>query len=232
MEAVIDTLQRSGLNERAYEILKNDIIWCRLSPGTEVSEARLVSAYGFGKAPIRYALSKLSQEGYVVSIPRRGHLIAPVTLQTVNEIFEMRILLEPRAVEKACGRIEPDLLIALGEKCAAGFVPGDLESEGRFIADNKAFHMEIVRASGNERMTRVLGHTMDEMTRLLHLGFVLKERPKELECEHQELIDALIENDAERAAELTVAHIGRVRSLVLEGIMTRSNLCQANIAPA
>lgn len=220
-----------GLNDQAYETIRNDIITCLLAPGEEVSEARLVASYGFGKAPTRHALSRLGQEGYVMSVPRRGHIISPVTLQTVNDVFELRLLLEPHAVARACGNADIVKLNQLADECSSGYTPGDLASEAHFITSNRRFHMEIARAARNGRLTRAIGQIMDETTRLLYLGLVLRARPPELESDHQDLIDALARNDPDKGREISATHIERVKSLVIQGILTHSNLSHANIAP-
>src|SRR5262245_40187969 len=99
--------RRRSLSERAFDQIKRDIVWCDLAPGEEISEAKLSAIYNLGKAPIRHALSKLTQEGYVIAVPRSGHVIAPVTLQSVKEIFDFRLLLEPEIMERACGHVDP-----------------------------------------------------------------------------------------------------------------------------
>lgn len=220
-----------GLGERAFDQIKHDIVWCILSPGEDISEAGLTDLYGFGKAPIRQALSRLAQEGYVIPIPRSGHLIAPVTLQSVKEVFELRMLLEPTAMEKACGNVDATRLRMLDAKCAAGYIPGDLASEARFMKANRDFHMEIAHASGNSRLATALSQIIDEMTRLLHLGFVLRERPEELNREHGGLVEALLNNDKQRARDITIAHLNTVRTLVIEGIIKHTNLNSTNISP-
>lgn len=221
-----------GLSERAFDRIKQDIVWCRLSPGEAISEAQLTDLYGFGKAPIRQALSRLTQEGYVTPIPRHGHVIAPVTLQSVQDVFELRMLLEPAAVEKACGNVDESKLRRLDTRCAQGFVPGNVASETRFMNANREFHLEIVRCCGNARLLSTFSQLMDEMTRLLHLGFVLRERPDDMKREHDGLIDALVTGNRVRARDITVAHINTVRTLVIDGIIKNTTLGNANIAPA
>ncbi|SED93090.1 transcriptional regulator, GntR family [Beijerinckia sp. 28-YEA-48] len=232
MRADAESLPKKSLNEEAFEQIKHDIVWCKLSPGEEVSEARLTGLYGFGKASIRRALSQLAQEGYVIPIPRSGHLITPVTLQSVKEVFELRMLIEPVVMEKACGHVDAARLQALNAECAVGYVPGDTVSEGRFVAANRAFHMEIANCSGNSRMANSLSQIIDEMTRLLHLGFVLRERPEELHQEHDTLIEALSSGDKPRARAITEAHINTIRTLVVEGIIKHTNLSGTSISRA
>src|ERR671933_2776206 len=92
----------------AYDRLRHAIMRLELEPGAGVSEAQLVDAFGFSKAAVRAALARLRAEELVVAEARRGHVIAPLTMRDVLEIYELRLQLEPPAAEAAAGRIAPD----------------------------------------------------------------------------------------------------------------------------
>ena len=220
-----------SLGDEAFDRIKHDIIWCRLKPGEAISENRLTQIYGMGKAPIRRALSRLMQEGYVISVPRQGHIIAPVTLQTIRDLFELRLLLEPVAIRKACGRVDTARLRAINDRCAEGFVLGDEASEKAFMQANQSFHLEIAQASGNHRLAAVLSQIMDEMARLLHMGFILRERPEAMMHEHADLLKAVESGDPATAYDIAVAHVHSSRALVMDGIMTHTNLSDTSIQP-
>src|SRR3954454_10384406 len=79
-----------------------------LAPGAGVSEAQLVDAYGLSKAAVRAALARLRAEGLVVAEPRRAHVVAPLTMRDVLEIYALRLLLEPPGAEAAAGRMDRD----------------------------------------------------------------------------------------------------------------------------
>src|SRR5919107_6387725 len=97
----------------AYERLRHAMMRLELAPSAAVSEAQLVDGFGFTKAVVRAALARLRAEGLVVAEPRRGHVIAPLTMRDVLEIYDLRLLLEPPATEAAAGRIERDELARL-----------------------------------------------------------------------------------------------------------------------
>src|SRR5919202_1090980 len=97
----------------AYDRLRHAIMRLELEPGAGVSEAQLVEGFGFSKAAVRAALARLRAEGLVVAEARRGHVIAPLTMRDVLEIYELRLQLEPPAAESAAGRIAPDELARL-----------------------------------------------------------------------------------------------------------------------
>src|SRR6266513_2300118 len=102
-----------SLTARVYNDLKRDILHCTLRPGQDVYEGQLAERYGVSKTPIREALNTLRQEGYVQVMPRRGYRISPVSVQDVQHIFHVRLLLEPSAAELAAQRISGEQLVEL-----------------------------------------------------------------------------------------------------------------------
>jgi len=85
----------------AYARIRRDILSCHLMPGASTTESQLMSDYGIGKNSVRIALVRLIQEGFVRSIPRQGYRITPITLKDVEEVFALRVQLEPLAARLA-----------------------------------------------------------------------------------------------------------------------------------
>ena len=97
--------KKVSLAEQVYMRLRTEILHCQLPPGTELSEAELAARFEMSKTPVREALVTLRQEGLVLTFPRRGYQVAPITFGDMNELFDLRIMLEAGAVELACQRI-------------------------------------------------------------------------------------------------------------------------------
>jgi DNA-binding GntR family transcriptional regulator len=218
------------LTDTAYQAIKRDILECRLLPGSEVTERQLGVSYGIGKAPLREALVRLSQEGLLQSIPRSGYRITAVTIQDVQDIFALRLLLEPVAARQAAGRIDESLLTRLNELCRAGYDPGDRASESAFLRTNRQFHVAIANASGNRRLARVLEQLLEETERLFHLGLAVRDRTEEMTHEHEVLVAALVSGDANAAAQATNDQIEAARKMVMDGILSAAWLKEMPIA--
>lgn len=212
------------LTERAYERLRRDIVSCVIAPGSEISEAQLCAQYKLGKAAVRVALTKLSHDGLVRAIPRRGYMVAPVTLQDIHDVFELRLLLEPAAARLAAGKVDTARLKAQEEACRAGYQPGDARSTGRFLDANKAFHVGIAQATGNARLAAAIEQLHDQMTRLLFLGLGTRASTGDLHGEHRALIKALSRGDGETAQRLCREQIESSRSMVLAALLTRRSV--------
>lgn len=212
------------LNDRAYERIKHDIICCVIAPGAEISEAQLCAHFRLGKAPVRMALTRLAHDGLVRAIPRRGYMVTPVTLKDIQDVFELRLMLEPCAARMAAGRVDAQRLRTLDDVCRAGYHPGDARSISRFLEANKAFHVAIAQATGNARLADAVEHLLDEMTRLLHLGLGLRNRSQEMQHEHRALMKALVRGDGATAEGICRDQIEAARGMVLSAILTSSSV--------
>lgn len=218
------------LTDRAYERIRHDIISCAIAPGTEISEAQLCAQYKLGKAPVRMALNRLAHDGLVRAIPRRGYMVAPVTVRDIHDVFELRLMLEPAAARMAAGKVDAHRLQALDEICRAGYQPGDLKSTSRFLEANKAFHVAIAQGTGNVRLAGAIEQLLDEMTRLLHLGLGLRNRSQEMQHEHRSLVKALSRGDGDTAERICREQIEAARNMVLSAILTSSSVMNLALA--
>lgn len=212
------------LTDRAYDRIKNDIISCVIAPGTEVSEAQLCAQYKLGKAPVRMALSRLAHDGLMRAIPRRGYRVTPVTIKDIQDVFELRLMLEPAAARMAAGRVDAQRLRALDEACRVGYQSRDPKSISRFLEANKAFHVAIAQATGNSRLAGAIEQLLDEMTRLLHLGLGLRNRSQEMQLEHRALVKSLMRGDGSTAERICREQIESSRNMVLSAILTNSSV--------
>jgi DNA-binding GntR family transcriptional regulator len=212
------------LTDRAYERIRHDIICCTIAPGAEISEAQLCLHYKLGKAPVRMALHRLAHEGLVRAIPRRGHMVAPITLKDIQDIFELRQMLEPQAARMAAGKVNAQRLKTLDEACREGYQPGDPRSIDRFLDAYKAFHIAIAEATGNTRLAHAIAQLLDGMTRLLHLGLGLRNRSQELQQEQRALVKALTRGDGETAQRICREQIEAARNMVLSAVLTSKSI--------
>ena len=212
-----------NLNEIAYRTIKDDIISCALQPGEEISEAVLVARYGLSKAPIRSALMRLRQEGLVVSRGRLGNIVTPVTLGDVQEISQLRLVLEVTATRLAAGNVDAKRIGELNRAVQAGYEPGNETSEAAYLRANREFHRYVAEASGNRRLAALVIDLMEQHERIVHLGLAMQKREHEFLHFHDELVSALIEGDGDRAAELTEESLRGGLRKVMEALLSSAN---------
>lgn len=209
-----------SLTDQAFERIRKLILRSDLEPGAEISAAQLCDRLGLGLAPIRAALARLEQHGLVGAVPRRGYIVAPLTLQTVRDVFEMRLLLEPAALRKAVGKVDFAHLEALNDACLRAGRDGTTDGRMDYLVANREFHLYLVRLCGNALMTETLARVLDESTRVLHLGLSHQNRSRDDRTTHSALIDALRREDGEAVEAVTREEVLTSRRLVMEAILS------------
>ncbi|TBN51895.1 GntR family transcriptional regulator [Hansschlegelia quercus] len=204
---------------QAYELIRREIVACRILPGARFTEPELMHRFSLGKASLRIALQRLVQAGLVASIPRHGYRVAPVTVKDVDEVFTLRVVLEPFAARLAAGKVNRAQLERL-ERACRGQMPGDVGNQIDFFLEaNRGFHMAIAAASGNERLCRTLSGLLDEMTRLVALGFGVQRVRPNIEDDHALLIEHLVAGDADAAETVARRHVETFRMMTMEKVL-------------
>jgi DNA-binding GntR family transcriptional regulator len=204
----------------AYERLRHAIVRLELAPSAAVSEAQLVDDFGFSKAAVRAALARLRAEGLVVAEPRRGHVIAPLTMRDVLEIYDLRLLLEPPATEAAAGRVGREELARLQALAEPAVDFDDDESVERFMAANRSIHLAIAEAAGNRRTAQIVERLLDdsERARRVALRAGAASRGVRAREELQSVLAELEKGDGPRAAELMARTIRAFRDELVEAL--------------
>lgn len=218
MPLLTEATENLPLGDIAYIRIRQDILCCRLLPGSLVTEPELMEKYAIGKSSCRVALARLCHEHLVESRPRKGYRVAPITVQDVEEIFTLRVQLEPLAARLAMGRVNIEELRELEAACRVELQAPLPEQIDVFMNANKRFHLAIARASGNNHLIRALSSLMDEMSRLVALGFNVQKTKPEIKHDHNAMIQAFIDGDARRVETIARRHIETFQAMTLEKV--------------
>jgi DNA-binding GntR family transcriptional regulator len=212
-------MNERSLSEKAYDLIKNEIITCVIMPGEQVAQAGLAERFGLGLSPVRSALQRLAQEGFVQAVPRFGYLVSPVTLSDVQELFELRDVLEIAAVRYAADRANPQTLETIARQADFTYVYHDRQSYSDFLARNDQFHRSIASLAENHRLAEAISKVLGELNRVFHLGLDLRDSGEEMRSEHLELVEALLKRDATHAEDIVHNQILRSRERVVEALV-------------
>jgi len=192
----------------AHERLRRAVVRLELAPGAAVSEQQLADRFHLSKAAVRAALARLRAEGLLVAEPRRGHVVAPLTLRDLGEVYALRLLLEPAAAAAAAARIDRADVTRLREQL------DDADSIDGFLEANRAVHVTVAAASGNRRLEAIVDRLLDDSERAI--GVALRtDRVPHVRDEHAALLAALAERDAGAAERLMRTTIERFRDELL-----------------
>jgi GntR family transcriptional regulator, rspAB operon transcriptional repressor len=198
---------------RAYAALKTEILDCTLAPGSPLFEGEIADRLEVSKTPVREALGMLVHEGLVQVRPRQGYRVTDVTLGDVQEVFQLRQLLEPAAAELAAERASPDHLQTLRANSEG---EADQETQLRRAA---IFHGTLADASGNRRLAAALHRILDETQRFRFLGLTTSDTYESETAEHRELLDALLKGNHHLARDIAQRHVEEDRMRMFEAIL-------------
>lgn len=188
-----------------YEQLRQSIIEGRFEPGDALTEIALAEQFGVSRTPIREALRRLEQDG-LVERGTRGMQVRTRSPEEILEIYEVRVVLEAAAAKAAAAaKTSLDLLrlAQLHEEMLAAS-PND----ARNLADlNRRFHEQLWQASHNATLVDLLTRLGVHLVRFRETTLTFGDRWKTVLDEHTELLDAIRDGDAERAAQISTDHM-------------------------
>ncbi|MHB8452100.1 MAG: GntR family transcriptional regulator [Mycobacteriales bacterium] len=217
-------------SHEAYVEIKRRVLDLRMPPGSEFTEGELAADLGASKTPIREALARLRQEGLVDAVARSGYRVTPVTVKDARDLMGLRTLLEGEAAALAAAHgADVAELRDLERLCQASYDPADRASIVTFLAANFQLHLAIGRMSGNARLTESLQETLEQLERVMHLGLAVSSRAGEVVHEHQELVAAILEGDAEAAREAAIAQARAAQRMTLEALLSSDVVMSMNL---
>ncbi|MFJ3958803.1 GntR family transcriptional regulator [Arthrobacter sp. NPDC090010] len=208
--------QRS-LRETVTESLRAAIIAGSLEEGTLYSAPALGTAFGVSATPVREAMMDLAREGLVETVKNKGFRVTGMSDAELDEITEIRLLVEPPIVGRLIGRIPETAfprLHTLAEAIVSAAREGNL---AEYLAADRAFHAELLRHYGNGQLVE-LATQLRMKTRMYGLRS-LSESNKLADSaqEHHELLDLIEAGDAGGAEALMRRHLGHARGLWATG---------------
>jgi DNA-binding GntR family transcriptional regulator len=218
--------------DEAYTAIRAEILCNGLAPGAQITEAQLGAKFGLGRAAVRAALIRLCHEQLVQVIPRHGYAIAPITFTHVQDLFGLRLVVEPAvarlAAERADGRLATELE-TLNERCR--HLPGEAVELAEQRRANKAFHGAIARASGNQRLERLAVGALEELDRVLYLPRLstVWERTDASFAEHQRIVEAIRIRDGRGAEQAAYDHIVPNQRSVIDALIASPGLRFINL---
>ncbi len=198
------------LRQSVYEAMVELVVDGRLKPGQHLVETELARQLGVSRQPVREALHRLEAEGWVDLRPNQGAFVHVPTDHEVDELLDVRELLEVETARLAARSAAPDQVARLRLLCKQGedaVQAGDTE---RFVALNNEFHAALAEIAGNTVLAE-LGQIVGRRVRWYY-RLVAPMREHESSAEHLDIVEAVETADAERAAKAARKHIERTRT--------------------
>jgi DNA-binding GntR family transcriptional regulator len=206
---IAPAIEPASLADRAYRYIRDQLIMLEIRPGDPINDDQLANSLAIGRTPVREALKRLEQERLVIAHPRRGTFATDVNITDLRHIFEVRQQLEPFAAATAAQRASAadraeltDLLGHLGGDPAA-LMAVDLQVHRAIYAATHNPYLEVTLVHYDNLATRIWCLFTDQLADLA--GHV---------SEHAPLLRAIVDADADLAANLAAAHVARFEAAI------------------
>lgn len=219
------TMEKSAKRTVASQLVdsvRDDIVLGRLLPGSRLNLRELGEQYSVGLIPLREALSRLSSSGFITAEDQRGFRVAEISRKELIDTQSLRAELECMALRQSIERGDVDwetqLIAAHHRMVRTQRTPegGKLSLSLEWEANHLDYHMRLLGGCDNEWLLRFI-RTLFEHSARYRQAMVLAKRPfhRDVKGEHQGLMDAALDRDADRACTLLRAHFDETTALVL-----------------
>ena len=206
------------LRETVCEALRSAIRNGILEAGERLMEVQLAEELGISRTPVREAIRKLEQEGYVIMMPRRGTYVSSVSVNDIKEIFEIRSALESLSASLATVRIEPDELEKL--RTLLTEIEGHIECKDidKIVETDIEFHGLLYQVSRNERLVTIISNLKEQLARFRTLSMSYPGRLQETLEEHRAMVEAIAAGDVEAARDAAERHMEQAEETLLKAM--------------
>lgn len=207
---------RKTRSELAYEVLKDAIILNILLEGERLQERQLAEALKLSRTPVREALKRLEIEGLVEMLPAGGFKIKELTLQDLEDIYELRIVLEGLAARLAAQRASSSdisYLKHLLQRLELALDEGKVDIP-TFL--NAQFHQAIAEATRNKYLIALISRFNNTLQRLKYATLAYPGRARKAFEEHQQLLEAVEQHNPEEAERIAQEHVRRAKEIQIK----------------
>lgn len=209
--------RQTSLVEQAYQAIKEKVIALHFLPGQYLNEAAICAQLDMGRTPVHQALQRLHIEGLVEVLPRKGIIVQPDSLSEILKILESRMTVEPELARNAAanvakGEVSPDeatKLVAIATATDAGDEPPDISA---FTSNDRWFHREIGRLSGNAIMADFSRILHERSTRFWYLNLWQTIDVAKSNAQHLTIAKAIAAANEEDAGLAMSEHIQALHS--------------------
>jgi len=209
------------LREVVFDVLRSSIASGALPPGERLMENQLAEQLRVSRTPVREAIRKLEQEGFVVMVPRRGTYVADISIRDISEVFEIRTALEVLAAGLAAERMTDNdleklerLLVEIGQLIDRGDTAKLVEADCRF-------HDILYSATHNKTLANIINNLREKFTPFRTISYAYPGRAKPSLEEHRRLVEALAQRNSLLAQQLARKHMEKAEQTLLQHISER-----------
>ncbi len=205
-------LKNRTLSASIVERLRHDILSGVQPAGMQLRQDMLASAFGVSRIPVREALFQLEAEGLVRIEPHKGAVVAGLSAQEVDDVFELRLILEPRLLRSSCLRLMPEDFAELDALQNSFVVAVKTANTAQWGQLNARLHLVLYARATQPRTLAIVSSLLQTSDRYTRLQLSRTSAWERAVREHAELVELCRSRDTDRACALVVAHIASVHA--------------------
>jgi GntR family transcriptional regulator, rspAB operon transcriptional repressor len=196
-----------SLKSEVYENLKYRIIVKQLEPGESLKEKEILKEYGIGRTPLREIFIRLQDEGLIQRFPRSGTIVAPIDLNQLKEVTQIRLPLESLVSELVIERITENQIEQLKEILVKVEDIEETGSDLELVSYDTKLHNYLYSVTGNRKLIKLIQELQAVGSRFwFSITFTREEYLDQLE-QWKEIVDAIARRDKELTKKLIYLHI-------------------------
>lgn len=219
-------LELRSLQRQIHDSLLGQILGGELQPGEKISPADVATDLGVSITPVRDAVNLLAAEGLVTIRPRRDTIVSPVRGEDVEELYEIRLMIEPPAAARAAQVATPEQVerirgLAARLEASPADATSTMADPARYMAEisvDVEFHAEVIRGAGNQRLARLYDGLRAHLLIARTSYPTLQRARPHRQGEHQRIVDAIAAGDPDGARDAMIDHLTNARADALERI--------------
>lgn len=200
--------------DHVYDALYQAVISLDLPPGTKVSEAEISKRFDVSRQPVRDAFYRLAKMGLLAVRPQRATLVTKISQTAVRNAVFIRTALEVECLKTAYQLSGPKLTKQLRAGIAEQYKARDLKEPAKFHALDDEFHQTMCQHAGNAHAWTLIQEQKAHLDRVRYLT-LSHERRTSVMAEHEEIVQALEDNDVERAEKRLRYHLGDINNVLM-----------------
>ncbi len=201
----------TSLRDAAYDAIKHRIITCVFKPGDYLNEAYVSATIGIGRTPVHQAIDRLTNDGLLEVIPRKGVIVKPVSLDEVAQIIDARRINEPYCARLAAERADHIDISTLGDILNRADAWTEVRNIEQMMLLDREFHIALAKAAKNAVMSGILQNLHDRSLRFWFISLTAHNHHREVQREHRAIFEAIRTHNPEAAAQAMIDHVDSFR---------------------
>ena len=202
--------QQKYLRDHIFEEIQQAIYSGKLSSEERLTESKIAKKLGVSRTPVREALYRLASLGLIKMIPHRGFIISQWSLKEIEDVLDLRIVLESFAIKLAIERIQPKEIEEFKELIKQMEEAVLNKDNIRASSLNTLFHDKIITSSNNMALLEVIEPIKSKIYHFRIMSIYSEHRLEESFKEHKDILNTIIAKDIKSAQKLITEHIKKV----------------------